>query len=99
MLIVKSATVSILVLLLVTEASSRCVYTQNETFMPYKIEGEAFKRNYTYQVCKDYVEGDVCCNEFNAILTGENLKQVDGAFSSASGGCDICAINLKRFWC
>lgn len=28
-----------------------------------------------------------------------NFKQIDGVFSAQGGGCDICAINLKRFWC
>ena len=51
------------------------------------------------EVCKEYIGDNVCCNQYNAKLTQENLKQVDGAFSSGSGGCDICAINLKRLWC
>jgi hypothetical protein len=27
------------------------------------------------------------------------LKQIDGVFATVSGGCDVCAINLKRLWC
>ncbi len=41
----------------------------------------------------------MCCNEANARLTADNLKQLDGVFATKSGGCDVCAINLKRFWC
>lgn len=28
----------------------------------------------------------------------ENFKKIDAVFGG-SGGCDLCAINLKRFWC
>lgn len=47
----------------------------------------------------DYVGSNVCCNEHNARATYENFKQIDGGFGGVAGGCDICAINLKRFWC
>lgn len=47
----------------------------------------------------DYVGTNVCCNEHNARATYENFKQIDGAFGGLAGGCDICAVNLKRFWC
>ena len=33
----------------------------------------------------------------------DSFKMVDFSFGSANGiglgGCDICAANLKRFWC
>ena len=33
----------------------------------------------------------------------DNFKKIDTVFGSSSsggsGGCDLCAINLKRFWC
>ena len=67
--------------------------------MPYVFNGDSFPMNYTEQICKEYVGDNVCCNKYNAILTADNLKQIDGAFSTASGGCDVCAINLKRLWC
>ena len=67
--------------------------------MPYVYDGESFPINYTMQACKEYIGEDVCCNKYNAQLTGASLKQVDGVFSSASGGCDVCSINVKRLWC
>jgi hypothetical protein len=81
-------------------AHSRCVYTQRpEGGVPYLYDGDSFAINYTMEACKEYIGGEVCCNEANARLTGDNLKQLDGAFSTLAGGCDICAINMKRFWC
>lgn len=87
--------------IIVVEVANKCAYTQPKQGLPYIYDGEAFPMNYseTQQICKDYIGGDVCCNEYNAKLTADNLKSVDGAFASSSGGCDICAINLKRLWC
>lgn len=28
-----------------------------------------------------------------------SYTQIDGIFGSKGDGCDLCAINLKRFWC
>ena len=89
----------LVILSLVVSTICRCVYTQPESGLPYLYDGEAFPQNYTGQVCKDYIGEDVCCNEYNAKLSADNFKQLDGVFSSLSGGCDICLINLKRFWC
>jgi hypothetical protein len=51
--------------------------------------------------CKDYLEpGRLgCCGKINDKLTMENFKQIDGIFGNLGGGCDICGVNLKRFWC
>jgi hypothetical protein len=84
---------------IITLLQADCAYTQREGGgLPYPYNGKAFKINYTNSVCKEYL-GDVCCNEANALLTADNLRQLDGVFKTKSGGCDICAINLKRFWC
>ena len=29
----------------------------------------------------------------------KNFEAIDSLFSSAYDGCDLCAVNLKRFWC
>jgi hypothetical protein len=89
----------LLLTLFVIQVINKCAYTQSEQFLPYLYDGDSFAINYTTQICKEYFGDNVCCNKYNAILTADNLKQVDGAFSSGSGGCDICAINLKRLWC
>ena len=86
-------------LLLIGVIYCKCVYTQPTEGLPYPYDGEAFPINYTGLICKDYIGENVCCNEANAKLAVDNFKQLDGAFASSSGGCDICAINMKRLWC
>jgi hypothetical protein len=49
--------------------------------------------------CKEYIGKPVCCNQFNDLSTADNLKAIDSLFGSKGGGCDICAVNMKRFWC
>ena len=88
-------------MLLLAVASCKCAYTQPTEGLPYPYDGDSFPMNYTEneQICKDYIGSNVCCNKANAKLTADNFKQLDGALSSSAGGCDICAINLKRLWC
>ena len=40
-----------------------------------------------------------CCDAGNDQQQSKSFTELDGVFSSLGGGCDICAINLKRFWC
>lgn len=89
----------LLLALLVPLAHPKCAYTVPEDGMPAPFDGDAFPINYTMQACKEYIGQDVCCNEANAVRTDDNFQQIDGAFGTLSGGCDICAINLKRLWC
>jgi hypothetical protein len=97
---IRTSIVIALLSIFAVTAFTKCAYTQPPAGgLPYIYDGDPFPMNYTLQVCKDYLGENVCCNEHNARLTADNLKQVDGAFASASGGCDICAINLKRLWC
>ena len=50
-------------------------------------------------VCLDYLNKKACCNNGqNKVLT-KNFQAVDDIFGFQYGGCDLCAINLKRFWC
>jgi hypothetical protein len=40
-----------------------------------------------------------CCNEYNDQSQQVSYMEINGIFSGQGGGCDLCAINLKRFWC
>lgn len=40
-----------------------------------------------------------CCDNNNDISQIASYTQIDGIFGSNAEGCDICAINMKRFWC
>ena len=81
--------------------NSRCMYDIKESdLMPVHTDSEPFVLK-NLQACKDYLEpGRLgCCTRINDQLTIDNFKTIDGFFGSEGGGCDICAINLKRFWC
>ena len=98
-----SLTIVLLTILgtLSTMTHSRCMYDINESdLMPLHIDKEPFLLKDLHG-CKDYLEpGRLgCCSHINDVLTEENFKQIDAVFGSDGGGCDICAINLKRFWC
>lgn len=49
--------------------------------------------------CKQYNDKLGCCNQNNDKQQQESYQSIDGIFGSDGDGCDICAINLKRFWC
>jgi len=50
-------------------------------------------------ICPEYKDKLACCNNAQNILLKRNFDSLDSVFGSAYGGCDICAINIKRFWC
>ena len=50
-------------------------------------------------ICPEYYNKTACCNNGQNILLKTNFDALDGVFGTKFGGCDICAINLKRFWC
>lgn len=85
---------------LVSLAEARCMYNLNDTYYPFRTDAEPFELG-QLSACKDYIEpGRLgCCNRYNDEATLKNFKQIDGIFGKQGGGCDICAINLKRFWC
>jgi hypothetical protein len=50
-------------------------------------------------ICPEYYNKTACCNNGQNILMKNNFDSLDSIFGTKYGGCDICAINLKRFWC
>lgn len=49
--------------------------------------------------CVEYNGKLGCCDDNNDVAQVSSYIQIDGVFGSQGDGCDICAINLKRFWC
>jgi hypothetical protein len=90
----------IFLIALLSLVTCKCRYNLDDKFMPYHVDYDPFELG-TLSACKDYIEpGRLgCCNRFNDETTLKNFKQIDGLFGIQGGGCDICAINLKRFWC
>lgn len=51
-------------------------------------------------LCPSYKAGEeVCCSETQLQALEGNLFALDEVFGSPGQGCDICAVNLKKFWC
>ncbi len=40
-----------------------------------------------------------CCDVNNDKQQSTSYVEINGVFGYEGGGCDHCAINLKRFWC
>jgi hypothetical protein len=53
----------------------------------------------TDNICPDFTGKEACCNPIQTKILSINFNSIDNVFGSLFGGCDICAINLKRFWC
>ncbi len=50
-------------------------------------------------ICPEYNNQLACCSNNQNILMKNNFDALDSLFGTKYGGCDICAINLKRLWC
>jgi hypothetical protein len=49
--------------------------------------------------CPEYIGKDTCCRKQALMALDTNFSALDKIFGWGAGGCDICSINLKRFWC
>ena len=50
-------------------------------------------------ICPDYTDQLACCSKGQNMLLRSNFDALDSVFGSKYGGCDVCSINLKKFWC
>jgi hypothetical protein len=50
-------------------------------------------------VCEEFLNKQACCTIGQNYLMSKNFKSIDTIFNTIVGGCDICSINIKRFWC
>lgn len=49
--------------------------------------------------CHEYTGQLACCSNDQNKLILKNFNSLDSIFGYKGDGCDICLINLKRFWC
>jgi len=91
---------SVLLMLCFSLANAACRYNINENMLPYHVDYPPFELG-PLTACQDFISPHRlgCCNKYNDEITLKNFKQIDSIFGSQGSGCDICAINLKRFWC
>ena len=69
-----------------------CIPTEANFTEPVELQG-------INVVCKEYLGKKACCSNDQNILLKNNFDSLDSVFGASYGGCDICAINLKRLWC
>ena len=48
--------------------------------------------------CPDFEGIKTCCTEYQISQLQKNFLAIESIFGG-DGGCDICVVNLKRFWC
>lgn len=100
----------LLLAILVVIAFSDCAFVVDNDLKPHKAEGDEVKPSpITWTVsCSEWMNDTDpllgCCNSNSYSQTLVSFQKIDTIFASSttsggSGGCDLCAINLKRFWC
>ena len=48
--------------------------------------------------CPEFQQ-NMCCNDDQNTLLKNSFNLLNYTFGSGDDGCDICAINMRRFWC
>ena len=99
---------TLLLFSLINEILNKCAFTQTcknplddkSCTIPDKPENDdPFTVTGSDIVCKEFLGKDGCCNNDQNVLMKSNFEAIDTFFSAKYDGCDICAVNLKRFWC
>ena len=78
--------------------SPRCAFAVGEDGVPMKVDREPFVVS-GMRECVEYNGQLGCCDSGNDVQQSTSYVEIDGIFGALGDGCDICAINLKRFWC
>ena len=97
---------SLLTFCLISAVYSDCVVLQvDPSGPPAPAVGNLTKPAPYYQdwdsgvACPEWNNSVSCCNENANALTYANFQKLQTAFGSSTGGCDVCAANVKRFFC
>ncbi|CAD8153537.1 unnamed protein product [Paramecium pentaurelia] len=84
----------------ITYSYSRCAFSvecQGNNCDPLEVDTEPFVARVSQ--CPHMDGTMVCCNKNQDDQMQRNFQAIDASFGNAGGGCDICAYNLKKFWC
>lgn len=70
---------------------------------PIPAEGEKKNTRILYHtgeiICPDFEGKEACCDYEQVREIKANFITLDSIFGSSAGGCDVCSLNLKRFYC
>jgi hypothetical protein len=83
---------------LTPQTSPRCSYGVNSDLTPFWVDNEPHMVTNLSQ-CVEYNDKYACCDINNDRGQIRAYSEIDGVFGSKADACDVCAINLKRFWC
>lgn len=90
---------TILLTLLPFGALGGCSFVVNESKYPNPPEDPTPFQIDADHVCADYRNQSGCCNSMASLVQTSSYGKIDTIFGNSNGGCDICGVNLKRFWC
>jgi len=92
-------------LALATIASGDCVILNNGTLPPQQATGDAttpidYSATWTQEpACPEFYGKPSCCTDASNSAALENFQKIGTAFGNAGAGCDLCAANIRRFFC
>lgn len=81
--------------------------TENTTAcQPQPAEGELKKTRIlpkgapeVVQFCPEFDGKEACCSLLQVRKLLGSFTSIEGIFGTSAGGCDLCVVNMKRFWC
>ena len=81
---------------------SECVDESSPTCQPQPAEGGNKKPrlyNDTNTLCPEFEGIERCCTPLQLRKLQSSFTSLESIFGKSAGGCDICVVNMKRFWC
>lgn len=79
-----------------------CVDESSPTCQPQPAEGGNKKPrlyNDTNTLCPEFEGIERCCTPLQLRKLQSSFTSLESIFGKSAGGCDICVVNMKRFWC
>lgn len=86
---------------LISQINSKCSMAQDPDGIPrpaYENETEPHTEHGEDSYCQDFVGQKTCCTAYQIGQIVKNFDALESIFGG-DGGCDVCVVNLKRFWC
>ena len=96
---------ALLSLAIVTTALSDCVIHNNGTLPPGIATGDLktpidYSKTWTQEAaCPEFFGVPSCCTDASNSAALDNFQKLSTAFGNAGAGCDLCAANIRRFFC
>ena len=79
-----------------------CADESSPSCQPQPAEGVNTKPrlfNDTNTLCPEFEGKERCCTPLQLRKLQSSFTSIESIFGKSAGGCDICVVNMKRFWC